>query len=162
VDSDGERVFTCTYPCDDEEAGEDSLPGGQGYFATVCWALQDGGVDASASPGTAVKPVDRVALGLLSTLLMGRQTSPLNKALIDSGLGTSVTGGGLSSYVRQSMFGAGLKGLKSQDDMQKVKQIVLQSLADVASNGFDEEHVRSELNTLNFNLREFGSGGTPK
>ncbi|KAA0169325.1 hypothetical protein FNF27_07005 [Cafeteria roenbergensis] len=151
-----------------EAAGEDS----SGHFVTVCWALPDGGV----GPGDAdyVSDADRLGLQLVSALLLGTRTAPLHKALVDSAMGTAVTGGGLATHLRQGVFEAGLKGVwpaavgaGPEDDQDAavqaaVQSLVMDTLAATAAAGFDADHVEAELNTLEFAVREFGAGGTPK
>ncbi len=52
-----------------------------------------------------------MALSVLSYCLMGTQAAPLRKALVDSGLGEDVIGGGFGGGMRQMTFSAGLKGI---------------------------------------------------
>jgi presequence protease len=144
------------YPATGDEAAD-------GHFVTVCWALPDGGV----SPGEPdfVDDADRLGLQLVSSLLMGSRTAPLYKALTDSGLGSAVTGGGLSKYLRQGVFEAGLKGVTATDPVEAVEAVVLDCLETIAGpsgGGFSLDHIRADLNSLEFQIREFGTGGTPK
>ncbi len=65
-----------------------------------------------------------MALSILSYALVATSASPLRKALIDSGLGEDVTGGGLSTYSRQMTFSAGLKGVELAN-VDKVETLIL-------------------------------------
>lgn len=107
------------------------------------------------------QPADKLGLALLSHLLMGTQASTLRKALTDSGLGSGVTGGGLDDGLLQPVFAAGLKGVKAEDVM-KVEPLILHTLTMAAGGGFEPEHIASAVNTLEFQLREFASGGAPR
>jgi len=104
---------------------------------------------------------EELALGILDHLLMGTPTSSLYKALIESGLGTAVIGGGLSDELKQATFSAGLKGVKP-DDVPAVEALVQSTLAQVAIAGFDADAVEASMNTVEFSLREFNTGGFPK
>ena len=42
---------------------------------------------------------------------MGTSAAPLRKALMDSGLGQALIGGGLQGDLRQPIFSVGLKGV---------------------------------------------------
>mmetsp|Transcript_21582 Transcript_21582/g.51491 ORF Transcript_21582/g.51491 Transcript_21582/m.51491 type:complete len:838 (+) Transcript_21582:296-2809(+) len=104
---------------------------------------------------------EELALGILDHLLMGTPTSSLYKALIESGLGTAVIGGGLSDELKQATFSAGLKGVKP-DDVAAVEALVQSTLAQVASAGFEADAIEASMNTVEFSLREFNTGGFPK
>ena len=52
-----------------------------------------------------------LAFDILEHILIGTPASPLYKALIDSGLGEGLAGGGLDDGLRQPMFSIGLKGI---------------------------------------------------
>jgi Zn-dependent M16 (insulinase) family peptidase len=52
-----------------------------------------------------------LALSVLSYAMIGTQASPLRKALVDSGLGEDVTGGGFGAGLRQPTFSVGMKGI---------------------------------------------------
>ena len=56
-----------------------------------------------------------MGLSVLSFALVSTPASPLRKALIDSGLGEDLTGGGLSINLRQMTFGVGMKGVLPAD-----------------------------------------------
>ncbi|HAA53392.1 MAG TPA: peptidase M16, partial [Myxococcales bacterium] len=100
-------------------------------------------------------------LGLLSYMLMSTPASPLRKILLDSGLGEDLTGGGLSSGLRQMSFSAGLKGI-AVEDVEKIEQLILDSLQDIARVGFEPEMVEAAFNTVEFQLRENNTGSYPR
>lgn len=103
---------------------------------------------------------DRLALGVLDTLLMGNPSSSLRKALTESQLGESVMGG-LSDELIQSTFGAGLKGVKPEN-VAKVEDLVMTTLAKSAAEGFQTDAIKSAMNSLEFQLREFNTGSFPR
>jgi Zn-dependent M16 (insulinase) family peptidase len=102
-----------------------------------------------------------MAISVLSYCLMSTQASPLRKALVDSGLGEDVIGGGFGAGLRQMTFGAGLKGIKA-DDAPQVEELVLATLQKLAAEGFDPEMVEAAINTIEFSLRENNTGGAPR
>ena len=77
-----------------------------------------------------------MALSILSYALVSTQASPLRKALIDSGLGEDVTGGGLSTSTRQMTFSVGLKGVEEKD-LDRVEALILETLQELALEGIE-------------------------
>ena len=61
-------------------------------YATVSWVLHD----------TPLSPVEQMSLSVLGQVLMGTSSAPLRKRLTDSGLGSSVIGGGLDDELQQA------------------------------------------------------------
>lgn len=102
-----------------------------------------------------------MSLGVLSYALVSTPASPLRKALIDSGLGEEVTGGGLSGSLREMVFGIGLKGIDI-NDAEKVEALILDTLTQLAQNGLEKEMVEAALNTIEFTLRENNTGNFPR
>ncbi len=102
-----------------------------------------------------------LALDVLSHILVSTQASPLRKALIDSGLGEGVIGGGYDSSYRQAMFSTGLKNIAAADCSQ-VEQLVLDTLAGLARDGIDRDMIAASLNTIEFRLREANTGSFPR
>ncbi|MCB9153956.1 MAG: insulinase family protein [Caldilineae bacterium] len=102
-----------------------------------------------------------LALQVLSHALVGTQASPLRKALIDSGLGDDLTGGGYGPHYRQAIFSTGLMGIAA-DDADQVETLVLDTLAGLAADGIDPDTVAASLNTIEFRLREANTGAFPR
>ena len=101
-----------------------------------------------------------MALEILSHALLDTPASPLRKALIDSGLGEDVIGG-LSNYTRQMTFSAGLKGV-APEDVANVEPLILDTLQELARDGFDPDMIAASLNTIEFSLRENNTGRFPR
>jgi presequence protease len=111
---------------------------------------------------------DRVAgteldllLAILDRILIGSPAAPLYKALIDSGLGEAVVGGGLDEGLLQIKYSVGLKGIDA-DDAGKVEDLVVQTLKRLANEGIEEDTVQAALNTTEFQLRESNYGSFPR
>lgn len=105
--------------------------------------------------------MEEMAFGILDHLMTGTPSSILTKTLMESGLGAAITGGGLSDELLQATFSMGLKGVKPSN-VDKVEQLVLDTLAKVAEEGFTEDAIASSMNTIEFQLREFNTGSFPK
>ncbi len=111
--------------------------------------------------GETIDPEVSLAYDVLDHVLTGTPASPLRKALIDSGLGEEVIGGGLNDGLRQAYFSIGLKGVAA-DDVDRVEDLVLRTLGELSQNGIDRETVRASLNTIEFRLREYNTGQMPR
>src|SRR6202140_895410 len=80
----------------------------------------------------------QLAMKVLAEVLMSNAGSPLRKALIDSGLGTAMAdGSGFPADYRESVFGAGLKDVASED-AEKGQKVVLDPLQSLAGAGVDQ------------------------
>lgn len=102
-----------------------------------------------------------MALSVLSYALVSTPASPLRKALIDSGLGEDLTGGGLSTHGRQMTFAVGLKGVAAAD-VDRVETLILETLETLATDGLEDEMVEAAVNTIEFSLRENNTGSFPR
>ena len=127
-------------------AGDDAA----GCMMTVNWML-----------GETTDVVTNLALNILGYILLGTPGSPLRKALIESGLGEDVTGGGMEGELRQLFFSVGLKGITvGQEDA--VEALILKTLEELVTEGIDPEAVEAALNTIEFGLRENNTGTYPR
>lgn len=110
------------------------------------------------------KPLDletELALGFLDHLMLGTPASPLRKILLESGLGDAIIGGGIEDELLQPQFSLGLKGV-SEDDIQKVEELIMSTLKKLAEEGFDVDAVEASMNTIEFSLRENNTGSFPR
>jgi Zn-dependent M16 (insulinase) family peptidase len=103
------------------------------------------------------------ALGfdILEHILIGNPAAPLYKALIDSGLGEGLAGGGLDDGLRQPMFSIGLKGIDPAD-ADKIERLITDTIGGLADGGIDPLTVEAALNTVEFHLRENNTGAFPR
>jgi Zn-dependent M16 (insulinase) family peptidase len=140
--------LTRTYPAGapEEQKGERARE----TMLTVNWMLDE--------------PEDverRLALNILEEILIGTPAAPLYKALIDSGLGEGIAGGGLDDGLRQPMFSIGLKGIDAAD-ADKVERLIADTIGTLAKKGIDPLTVAAALNTVEFRLRENNTGAFPR
>ena len=131
-----------TYP-----AGEDGKP-----LMSINWLLNE-------KPLTAQ---EEMAMDVLNDLMLGTPTAPLYKKLRESGLGEAVMAGGLSTVLQQATFSVGMKGIKDQSKVSEIEKMILGTLEELAKDGFDASAVEAVLNSLEFRLREFNTGGFPR
>ncbi len=102
-----------------------------------------------------------MGLSLLSYSLLGTPASPLRKILTESGLGEDLTGGGLSTSLRQMTFSVGMKGV-ADADVDRVETLILTTLQKLAEQGIDPETIEAAFNTIEFSLRENNTGSYPR
>lgn len=101
-----------------------------------------------------------LGLGILSHILTGTPASPLRKALMDSGLGEDLTGGGMDSDFRQMIYSVGMKGVLA-GNTAKVEKLILETLTHLTA-GIDAETIAASVNTVEFHLREQNTGRFPR
>jgi len=100
-------------------------------------------------------------LELLDHILLGTPASPLRKALIESGLGEDITGGGMETHMIQMMYSIGLKGVDAPN-LEKAEALVFKTLEELATNGISRNDIDAAINTFEFDLRENNTGGFPR
>ena len=127
-------------------AGDDT----SGSMMTVNWVL-----------GETSDAVTSMAFNILGYILLGTPGSPLRKALIESGLGEDITGGGLEGELRQLVFSVGLKGITPGKE-DAVEALIMDTLTGLATDGIDPKAVEAALNTIEFSLRENNTGSYPR
>jgi Zn-dependent M16 (insulinase) family peptidase len=141
-----EQPQRVSYPYDASEGGN----GAQKSMLTVNWMLTDSN-----------DPEIVLGLSILSHILIGTPASPLRKALIESGLGEDLTGGGLEPDLRQMLFSTGLKGV-AEENTGPVETLILDTLTGVAQGGLEPDMVEASVNTIEFRLRENNTGSYPR
>lgn len=128
-------------------AGKDGKP-----LMTINWLLNE-------EPFT---PQEELALEILSDLMVGTAVAPLYKKLRESGLGESVIASGLSTTLQQATFSVGMKGIKDESKIADIEKLTYDTIKELAVEGFDDTTIEAALNSLEFNLREFNTGGFPR
>lgn len=123
----------------------------ENHMVNINWLLND---ERMAS-------FDELTLGILDHLLMGTSSSILRKTLMESGYGEALTGGGLSDELLQATFSIGMKGVKAEN-VSPLEQLIVDTLAKVAKEGFEADAIAASMNTIEFQLREFNTGSYPK
>jgi hypothetical protein len=100
-------------------------------------------------------------LEIVSALLLSSAASPLRKALIDSGLGEDLTPvSGTESDLKQIMFCAGLRNVKS-NDAGKIEKLILNTLAKIVAEGYEKELIEGILHQIEFHGKEIVRSSYP-
>ncbi|KAG2661746.1 hypothetical protein PVAP13_1KG110200 [Panicum virgatum] len=121
------------------------------YMVCINWLLSEEPLDVETE----------LTLGFLDHLLLGTPASPLRRILLESGLGDAIVGGGVEDELLQPQFSIGLKGV-SEDNIQKVEELVMQTLKNLVEEGFASDAVEASMNTIEFALRENNTGSFPR
>lgn len=140
---DAPRKSRVTFAASEQEQGAQAR-------ITINWMLDE-----------ITQPETGLALHILGRILIGTAAAPLRKALIDSGLGESLTGWGMTSVLRQTIFSTGLKSIDAAN-ADKVEALVYETLAKLANEGIDPATVDAAINTTEFRLRENNTGSFPR
>ena len=138
------KRVTETFPLD---AGE---PLGKKSLVQVAWLTCD--IEDS---------FERLALTVLSSLLLGNPAAPLYKALLDSGLGDNLAPGtGYQDDIRTTYFAAGLQGT-DPEHLPAIEKLILETLEEVAQKGFSSERIEGVLHRLEISNREVSGDSYP-
>lgn len=104
---------------------------------------------------------ERLAMSLLSALLLGNPAAPLYKALLDSGLGANLApGAGYHDDNRTTYFAAGLQGT-DPDKAGQIEALILETLTKVADEGFSRKRIDAAIHRLEFANREVTGDSYP-
>lgn len=138
------RSATTTYPITSEEDPA------RKYQVTLAWLTAD------------INEIfDVFTLVVLEQILLGNSASPLRKALMDSGLGSSLSDGtGLEADLRDIMFACGLKDV-GREDRPAIEAIVMDTLTELSRQGLDPDLVESAIHQIEFQRKEVSNTPYP-
>uniref|UniRef100_H3CRB7 Presequence protease, mitochondrial n=1 Tax=Tetraodon nigroviridis TaxID=99883 RepID=H3CRB7_TETNG len=92
-------------------------------------------------------------LSLLSSLMISGPNSPFYKALIEPKIGTDFSSVvGYDGSTKEASFSIGLQGI-AEEDAERVKQLISQTIDDVIENGFDEEQIETLLHKIEVQMK---------
>jgi Zn-dependent M16 (insulinase) family peptidase len=92
--------------------------------------------------------------------LLGTQSSPLRRALIDSGLGEDLEDMcGFDGDLGQGIFSAGLRKTKAEH-AEAIRTLVLDTLRKEIAGGLDAELLEGSIRQIEFRLREITDSGS--
>ncbi len=95
-----------------------------------------------------------LVLSLLEQILLGNTASPLRKALIESGIGSSLSDGtGFSADYRDTLFAAGLKDVEKSARKQ-IPALIFDTLNGLVDQGIDPQLVASAIHQIEFSKKE--------
>lgn len=111
--------------------------------------------------GDSTDPVTTFAGSILSHYLLGTESSPLKRALIDSGLGEDLDDmSGFDGELVQSMFAAGLRKTRPEH-AEKIRDLIHSTLEKQVKEGLDKDLLEGALRQVEFHLREITGGHFP-
>jgi Zn-dependent M16 (insulinase) family peptidase len=107
---------------------------------------------------------EEIALGALIEILLGHDGSPLEQALIESGLGEDISPvSGLQGELGETLFVVGLRGVhkKGEKAAKQVEAFILGELQRLVVEGIPKEEIEAALLTMEFSQREIKRSGGP-
>ncbi len=110
--------------------------------------------------GESTNPDAALSAQILSFILLGHSGAPLQKAIIDSGLGEDLSPvSGLETDLKQMVFSAAVRGTDPElrDDFES---LVIESLRNLVDTGLNTNLVEGALRSVEFRAREI-RGGSP-
>ncbi|MBD3344018.1 MAG: hypothetical protein GF401_03040 [Chitinivibrionales bacterium] len=116
----------------------------------ICWLF-----------GNSFDPVDYLSGIIISRYLLGTQSSPLRRALIDSGLGEDLDDiSGFDSEIIHGVFAAGLRKTRPEH-ARKITDLVMDTLKKQVDQGLDKDILEGAVRQTEFRLREITGGHFP-
>ncbi|XP_041847392.1 presequence protease, mitochondrial [Melanotaenia boesemani] len=92
-------------------------------------------------------------LSLLSSLMISGPNSPFYKSLIEPKLGSDFSSVvGYDGSTKEASFSIGLQGM-AEEDMERVKQIINQTIDDIIESGFEEERIEALLHKIEIQMK---------
>lgn len=101
-----------------------------------------------------------LAFEVLTHLLLRSTAAPLKKALIDAGIGKSVSGD-FDNGIKEPYMSIIVKNA-SKDKKEEFKSLVMKTLENLVREGIDKELIEASINRVEFELREEDYGSYPK
>jgi presequence protease len=102
-----------------------------------------------------------LTLTVLEQVLLGNAASPLRKALMDSGLGSTLSdGSGYDADNRDTIFSCGLKDT-AEDSAEAVERIIFKVLEQLVRDGLDPELIASAIHQIEFHRKEISNTPYP-
>ncbi|KAK2896068.1 presequence protease, mitochondrial [Channa argus] len=92
-------------------------------------------------------------LSLLSSLMISGPNSPFYKALIEPKIGTDFSSVvGYDGSTKEASFSVGLQGM-AEEDTERVKQIISQTIDDIIETGFEEDRIEALLHKIEIQMK---------
>jgi len=111
--------------------------------------------------GDTTDPFVTLSGKILTHYLLGTESSPLKRALVDSGLGEDLDDiSGFDTDLIQSVFAAGLRKC-DPGNASKIEKLIIETLEEQVEKGLDRELLEGALRQVEFSLREVTGGHFP-
>lgn len=92
-------------------------------------------------------------LKLLSSLMISGPNSPFYKSLIEPKIGTDFSSVvGYDGSTKEASFSIGLQGM-AEEDTERVKEIISQTINGIIENGFEEERIEALLHKIEIQMK---------
>ncbi|XP_017284999.1 presequence protease, mitochondrial [Kryptolebias marmoratus] len=92
-------------------------------------------------------------LSLLSFLMVSGPNSPFYKSLIEPKIGSDFSSVvGYDRSTKEASFSIGLQGM-AEEDTERVKRIISQTIEDIVENGFEEERIEALLHRIEIQMK---------
>ena len=102
-----------------------------------------------------------LAFSVLEQVLLGNAGSPLRKALMDSGLGSSLSDAtGFDADNRDTMFSCGLKDT-DESSADRIEALILDVLNQLVNDGIEKELADSAIHQIEFHRKEISNSPYP-
>ena len=103
-------------------------------------------------------PLKVLSFEILAEILLGHAGAPLQKALVESGLGEDLSPAtGVETETLELAFSVGLRGT-SPKNRKKIEELVFSVLRELRDKGIDKEHIEGALLRVEFRSREIKAG----
>jgi len=111
--------------------------------------------------GESADPVSVFAQSILASYFLSTETSPMKRALVDSGLGEDLDDMcGFDTDLAQGVFSVGLRK-SAPEHAQAVLDIIMNTLDKEAARGLDADLIEGAVRQAEFHLREIIGGHFP-
>ena len=116
--------------------------------------------ELSIVTGKATDTLTSMSLRLLETVLLESESSPLRRALVESGVGQNISGSYVGS-LQQPVFSIRAAGSEPAE-RDRFISVIYKTLQDLTIKGLDKQLLEASLNATEFKLREADFGPYPK
>lgn len=107
-----------------------------------------------------ISVTENYAFDMITKVLLGAQGAPLERAILDAGIGNYVVGS-YESSILQPLFNVTTKDAKDTDKDRFI-EVIESTLKHIVENGFDKKALEAAINKYEFRLREAEFGGMSK
>ena len=108
--------------------------------------------ELSIVTGKATDTLTSMSLRLLETVLLESESSPLRRALVESGVGQNISGSYVGS-LQQPVFSIRAAG-SEPTERDRFISVIYKTLQDLTIKGLDKQLLEASLNATEFKLRE--------
>ena len=116
--------------------------------------------ELSIVTGKATDTLTSMSLRLLETVLLESESSPLRRALVESGVGQNISGSYVGS-LQQPVLSIRAAGSEPAE-RDRFISVIYKTLQDLTIKGLDKQLLEASLNATEFKLREADFGPYPK